>query len=283
MGNNHSNQLATPHVAKYMRLTKHQVMDLHIACKQLARGTRCFSRNHFHAALQHAKITSVTDRDILTLLCTMWDLKGDGKVPCLDYSLSLAPLCCPGESMEQVLQFCFAIIDTNDAVTSQETVLILKSICATAAYFGDETFTVRQLYKIVDQVFDSMTIMTETTEALEHWMVAKKLGEHPLVIKLLCNPKNTKRSIDKNQNNEEDEDEERSILNAQYAPNYHHHAASGQDQRKSTSTGTQSPSKFQNKPFALTRLENCSTTDVSSVMLSPLIQIPVGRDSVSNF
>ncbi len=164
-------------------------------------------------------------------------------------------------------------------------VFFTSGICATAAYFGDETFTVRQLYKIVDQVFDSMTIMTETTEALEHWMVAKKLGEHPLVIDLLCNPKNTKRSTGENQNNEEDDDEERSILNAQYAPNYHHHATNGQDRRKSTSTstGTPSPSKVQNKPFAMTRLENCSTTDVSSVMLSPLIQIPVGRDSVSNF
>lgn len=128
MGNaNSNNHLATPHVAKYMRLTKQQVMDIHEACLQLARGTRCFSRQHFHAALQHAQVTSHKDRDILTLLCTMWDLKGDGKVPCLEYSLSLVPLCCPGESMEQVLQFCFALIDNNEAVTSQETIIILKS------------------------------------------------------------------------------------------------------------------------------------------------------------
>lgn len=131
MGNNHSNQcLATPQVAKYMRLTKQQVLDIHDACQQLARGTRYFSREHFHAALQHAQVTSLKDRDILTLLCTMWDLKGDGKVPCLEYSLSLVPLCCPGESVEQILQFCFGMIGlNNETVTSQETVLILKSTC----------------------------------------------------------------------------------------------------------------------------------------------------------
>lgn len=169
--------------------------------------------------------------------------------------------------------------------TDNNDLFFYSGICATAAYFGDETFTVRQLYKIVDQVFDTMTIVTEATETLEHWMVAQKIGEHQLVVGLLCNPKCTKRSKEERGEEEDgdDDDDEKSILNAQYAPNYHHHTTSGNNRRRSNHATSHTSSKVDNKPFVMTRLENCSMTDVSSVMLSPLIQIPVGRDSVSNF
>lgn len=94
-------------------------------------------------------------------------------------------------------------------------------------------------------------------------MVVQKIGDHPVVMSVL--DPTSKHRIDGGGGGGEDYSFE-SIVSSQYSSHYTGHRGR---------PGT--------KPFAMTRLENCSTTDVSSVMLSPLVQIPVSRDSVTNF
>lgn len=155
---------------------------------------------------------------------------------------------------------------------------LLAGICATASYLGDETLTARQIFKIVDQVFDNMTIVTETTETLAHWLVVQTIGEHPLILSLL-DPHYHQKSNNSKAN--EGDSSFNSIMNSQYSSsNYqrHHPTISTPGSHRGRST-----SKVDARPFVMTRLENCSTTDVSSVMLSPLVQVPIGHDSVTNF
>jgi len=105
----------------------------------------------------------------------------------------------------------------------------------TALYFGDYIFSSNQIYKIVDSVFETITLISHDSDSLSHKECIQLVVQEPLVKQFL-----TTGSFKK-------------------AP----HA------RVSFALPDQ--------PFDRTRLEEesiLSTTDVSSVLLTPLARIP---------
>ena len=132
MGNTQtSSNLKTAAIARYMSLSKHQVVQLHDACQQLSKpfNRTTFKRKHFTAALNQAQIDNETDRDILSCLCTMWDLSGDGYVPFHEFNISLTSLACPGEPISSVLGFAFQLMDQTGSgeVSAKQVIILLKS------------------------------------------------------------------------------------------------------------------------------------------------------------
>ena len=118
-------------MANYVNLSKHQIIQLHDACEQLSRpfNRNTFKRKHFNAALNQAQIDDEVDRDVLTLLCILWDTTGEGLVPYRDFAVGLAPLACPKESLSTVLAFALQLMDTEGTgqITAKQTICLLKS------------------------------------------------------------------------------------------------------------------------------------------------------------
>jgi hypothetical protein len=131
---------------------------------------------------------------------------------------------------------------------------LFAGINVTASYFGDRVLGLEQIYQVVDNVFDSISTVSEDTIDYQHMDAIKNLVQDPLVQKMLA--------------------KDRDALN---------HDEFGS---KTTSVETEASSQedgsivtTQNKkPFFKTRLDESSIMDVSevsSVMLSPFAVIPV--------
>jgi len=56
-----------------------------------------------------------------------------------------------------------------------------SGICATTTYFGDQILHLRQIYKVVDSVFDTMTLISQDADDLTHNVFTKMLFKQPLV------------------------------------------------------------------------------------------------------
>jgi Ca2+-binding EF-hand superfamily protein len=129
MGNSQSGDcLFTAAVAKYMHLTKHQVILLQAATARRAKGAS-IKRKLFMRALDEVNVSKEPDRDILINLFTMWDLSGTGRVPAHEFIVGLSPLACGGESISTILSFALQIMDLegNGRVSASEALVMLKS------------------------------------------------------------------------------------------------------------------------------------------------------------
>jgi hypothetical protein len=120
--------LAIESVAKYMTLTKQQMVDLRNRCYMSMDGKRKIDRRSFNINAQLCQIKECPDAEILDCLFTMWDLHGDDKILCPPFLLSIAPLACRGESFTSVMQFCLDIFsrETNGKVNPDQLIFILK-------------------------------------------------------------------------------------------------------------------------------------------------------------
>lgn len=56
----------------------------------------------------------------------------------------------------------------------------------TASYFGDKLLTERQIYKLVDILFDTITLISQEAEALTHDEFVKKLTDQKAVQEVVC-------------------------------------------------------------------------------------------------
>lgn len=128
--------LATAAVANYMRLTKAHVRLLLRACRRLAQTTppplNCIRRRDLPIILDQATLLSSKEREIVTLLATLWDYNGTGKIPYHEFVLGLTPLACPHEDMEDVLELAVELMSTDEnhslkTVSAKQTVVLLKS------------------------------------------------------------------------------------------------------------------------------------------------------------
>ena len=61
-----------------------------------------------------------------------------------------------------------------------------SGICATASYFGDQLLHLRQIYKIVDSIFETMTIISQEASDLSHDEFTKRLMKKPTVTALVA-------------------------------------------------------------------------------------------------
>ena len=133
MGNSISNRrlddrLAIECMAKYMSLTKQQLIDLRNRCYMSMDSKRKINRRSFNANVSRSRISEEPDAEILNGLYTMWDLHGEGNILLPPFILSLAPLACAEEDLEDILRFSLNIFEreTSGVLTADRLVFILK-------------------------------------------------------------------------------------------------------------------------------------------------------------
>eukprot|EP00977_Amphora_coffeiformis_P014889 scaffold4244_cov167-Amphora_coffeaeformis.AAC.2 len=148
---------------------------------------RKISRKAFNRNVQLCKINENPDAEILDGLFTMWDMRGEDKILVPPFLLSLAPLSCRYEELKEILKFALVVFikETNGELSADKLVFILKHLNQTASYFGDTVLTHRQIYKVVDNVFGTMSIISQEGPILTHEEVIVKLVEDPLLNQFL--------------------------------------------------------------------------------------------------
>lgn len=224
-------------VSKYMFITKEQIIDLRDSFKSLCNDDGTIQRRFFQIAVSNANLQARPDSEILDLLFTMWDLTGKNNVPYLPFIVGISSLACRGENLDAIVRFALQVYDVQNTkvISNDETLTILKSMTATASYFGDSILTQTQIYKIVDSIFDTITMISASDESLSHAETIELMMQHPIV-HIMVNHKPRSQKV-------------------KFA--------------------------YTNSPFAKTRLEETSVTDVSSVHLTPLHRRALA-DSTSN-
>ena len=123
--------LAIECMAKYMSVSKQQLIDLRNRCYMAMDSKRKIDRRTFNTNVQQCKIQESPDAEILDALFTMWDLHGEERILCPPFILSLAPLACEDEDLEQTLTFALDIFEreTKGKLSADRLVFILKCKC----------------------------------------------------------------------------------------------------------------------------------------------------------
>lgn len=134
MGNARSSttggSLFTASMAKYMSLTKPQVMAVRNTLMPLASKRQgSIKRSQFQDALNQVKVSQHPDQEVLDLLFTMWDLTGTGRVPCAEFIVSMSILACKEDSVEQAIRFALQVADRNRTgkMSSKDASTLLRS------------------------------------------------------------------------------------------------------------------------------------------------------------
>ena len=119
---------AVEHVANYVSMTKEQLFELRDRCYMVMDAKRKIDRRSFNIHVQKSKIKESPDAEILDCLFTMWDLRGDDRILCPPFILSLAPLACPDEDIMKILTFALDLFspETDGTFTADQTVFILR-------------------------------------------------------------------------------------------------------------------------------------------------------------
>ena len=120
--------LAVECVAKYMSITKQQLIDLRNRCYMAMDSKRKISRRAFNHNVQLCKINEKPDAEILDCLFTMWDMRGDDSILVPPFLLSLAPLACRYDDLKEVFSFALSVFikETNGELSADKLVFILK-------------------------------------------------------------------------------------------------------------------------------------------------------------
>ena len=63
---------------------------------------------------------------------------------------------------------------------------ISSGICATAFYFGDQLLHLRQIYKLVDSIFETITLISQEASDLSHDEFTNRLMKEPMVTELIA-------------------------------------------------------------------------------------------------
>jgi hypothetical protein len=133
-----------------------------------------------------------------------------------------------------------------------------------ASFFGDQAMTPKQIYKVVDGVFGTITGINMDNTLLSHTECVDDLVEQPLIRKMLSGkglPSMLPKSIAQVAAEPENSSALTSTLQASWL---------------------YSPNPVVNPPFAKTRLmEDAISTDVSSVGLTPLAKVNIQPSSGS--
>jgi hypothetical protein len=58
---------------------------------------------------------------------------------------------------------------------------LFLGICATCSYFGDKLLALRQIYKVIDNIFDTMTLISQEADDLDHDSFVNHLMRESLV------------------------------------------------------------------------------------------------------
>lgn len=120
--------LAMECVAKYMSITKQQIIDLRNRCYMSMDSKRKINRRSFNNNVKLCKIKESPDGEILDCLFTMWDLQVDESILVPPFILSLAPLACRNEDFKNILTFSLSVFEreTEGELSAEQVVFILK-------------------------------------------------------------------------------------------------------------------------------------------------------------
>lgn len=133
MGNNPSRQgLALVAMAKYMSLTKEQVLLLQRSCNELASQqgeSDMISLDKFRQAMIRAAVQQYPDQDVLENMFTMWDLTGESRVLQKEFVVGISALACPCEGLQKTLSFVIQVMDfeKRGEISAKQLVTLLKS------------------------------------------------------------------------------------------------------------------------------------------------------------
>lgn len=217
MGNtivvNKGEGLATVAVARYLRINKEQIYIMHDVMEDYANAARIIQRESLHLAMSRADIRKNPDRKVLGWLFTMFDITGADCVRYEDFIVGISVLACPGESLSAVLKFAMELIDRRNTgqVQADHLITILKSkferiaiaspsnsivshfrispdINLVVAYFGDAALTLRQIHKLVDNIYDTITFISfDPKDILTHGECIDRLLQEPLIQRVAFN------------------------------------------------------------------------------------------------
>ena len=122
--------LFTASMAKYMNLTKPQVMAVrNIATRLASTKHGSISRRNFQYALNQAEVAKTPDQEVFNLLFTMWDLNGTDRVSCAEFIIGMSFLACKEDSVEQAIRFALQVADRNRSgmISSKEASTFMRS------------------------------------------------------------------------------------------------------------------------------------------------------------
>jgi Ca2+-binding EF-hand superfamily protein len=116
------------------------------------------------------------DIDVFDNLYTMWDTKGEDRIPLLLFLAGISPLASTMD-IGTKLRFALEMFDVHQTgrIKFDDALSILGGINATASYFGDSVITPQSIENVVETVF------REHNEIyyLEH---IQSFVEHPSII-----------------------------------------------------------------------------------------------------
>jgi len=130
MGNVPSHRgLATVAMAKYLHLTKRQVICLSYYLNHDSAQGQCFiSRHQLQNALRRANVRHATDREVLDCLFTMWDFKGEESISYDGFVAGISLLACPCDSLKDTFLFAMEALDADkeEAISAVQLVCMLR-------------------------------------------------------------------------------------------------------------------------------------------------------------
>lgn len=149
--NDGEDRLAIECMAKYMSITKQQLIDLRNRCYMGMDGKRKISRRTFNSNVQQCKIRESPDAEILNALFTMWDLHGEDRILFPPFILSLTPLACEDEDLEKTLTFALGVFEreTKGILSADRLVFILK-----CKYFKNQS----RMHCVLPTLFERLLI-----------------------------------------------------------------------------------------------------------------------------
>ena len=162
----------------------------------------------------------------------------------------------------------------------------------TAAYLGDSVLGKRQLYKIVDNVFEAVSVDSEDYgEDISHRQAVRKLVEDPVIQWVVSKKKVDPVLMNHSNNNDDDSECEGIGDDVDESTKFHHHGL----HCGSLSAGSYVPScKRQTKKLRFMVdyntghaqqddfMEDEDASEVSSVILSPIARVNRESDSFQN-
>jgi Ca2+-binding EF-hand superfamily protein len=129
--------LTSSAMAKYMSLTKEQILSIRDTVFPLAANSKhgVIKRESFNMALDKACVKLYPDQEVLHLFFTLWDLTGNiDNVNCKELCVGISFFACANEtSFDGVLAFAMNVLDYNKTgmISLKQANLLLQSTYCT--------------------------------------------------------------------------------------------------------------------------------------------------------
>mmetsp|Transcript_20029 Transcript_20029/g.25808 ORF Transcript_20029/g.25808 Transcript_20029/m.25808 type:complete len:271 (+) Transcript_20029:115-927(+) len=181
--------MKTTALASYMTFDRRHCIQLRNSALELTDpNTPYLSVKVLMHCLELVGVEAKPDAEIILDLYTMWDIKGDGRVPLMPFFVGLCPLSCqPNETFRSVLRFVFSLADLRGRgeIDSEELFVILKSLNCTISYLGDGFLRSQIIYKIAQDAVESIECTRPHSSGLRNQDVVNIIAAEPLILNVI--------------------------------------------------------------------------------------------------